>query len=90
VPGAAYVVGLKDIAAAHTAAGKAFVLILGFNAIMFLLAEVPLAGLIFAPDQTGALVGRFGGWLSRSSRTIAIAVCTVLGVFLIVRGIANS
>jgi hypothetical protein len=90
VPGAAYVIGLKDIAAANTAAGKAVVLILAFNAIMFMLAEIPLAGLVFAPEKTNALVERFNAWLSRSSRSIAIGVCTVLGAFLIARGIVNS
>ena len=65
-------------------------LILLFNAIMFLLAEIPLAGLVFAPEKTNALVERFNAWLSRSSRSIAIGLCTVLGVFLIARGIVNS
>jgi hypothetical protein len=90
VPGAAYLVALKDIAAAHKPAGEAFALILMFNAIMFLLAEVPLAGLIFAPDRTAALVGRFNDWLARNSRKIAIAVCLTLGGLLIARGIVNS
>jgi MFS family permease len=90
VPGAVYLVGLKDIAAAHKPAGTAFLLILGFNAIMFLLAEVPMAGLIFAPERTDALVTRFNAWLSRNGRRIAIGVCATVGVFLVVRGIVHS
>jgi MFS family permease len=90
LPGAAYVIALKDIAAEHMAAGRAFALIVAFNAIMFLLAEVPLAGLLFAPERTNALVGRFNAWLSRNGRSIAIAGCAVLGGFLIVRGLLNA
>jgi Sap, sulfolipid-1-addressing protein len=90
VPGAAYLVGLKDIAAGHHSVGTEIVLIVAFNLIMFLLAEVPLAGLLLAPDRTNAMVARFNAWLSAHGRQIAIALCTLLGVFLVVRGILNS
>lgn len=90
VPGAAYIVGLKDIAAGHHSTGGAIALILVFNAIMFLMAEVPLAGLVFAPERTEDLVVRFNAWLSRNGRTIAMVLCAILGIFLVARGIANS
>lgn len=90
VPGAAYLIGLKDIAAGHHSTGGAIGLILVFNAIMFLMAEVPLAGLAFAPERTEELVLRFNAWLSRNGRTIAMVLCAILGVFLVVRGISNS
>jgi hypothetical protein len=90
LPGAVYLVALKDIAAAQLSAPHAFALILGFNAIMFLLAEVPLAGLIFAPERTAARVRRFNAWFSANGRTIAIALCATLGLFLIVRGLVRS
>jgi hypothetical protein len=90
VPGAAYLVGLKDIAAGHHGTGTEIALIVGFNLIMFALAEVPLAGLLFAPARTQALVDRFNAWLSGHGRQIAIVLCALLGLFLIVRGIVNS
>jgi hypothetical protein len=90
VPGAAYLVGLKDVAAGHHAIGTEIALIVGFNLIMFALAEVPLLGLVFAPDRTDAAVKRFNAWLSSHGRQIAIVLCALLGVFLIVRGIVNS
>lgn len=90
VPGAAYLVGLKDIAAGHHSTGGAIGLILIFNAIMFLMAEIPLAGLVFAPERTEDLVVRFNAWLSRNGRTIAMVLCAILGIFLVVRGISNS
>jgi hypothetical protein len=90
VPGAAYLVGLKDIAAGKYSTGEEIALIVGFNLIMFLLAEIPLAGLLIAPERTDAMVKRFNAWLSSHSRQIAIALCVFLGVFLVIRGIVNS
>jgi hypothetical protein len=90
LPGAAYLVALKDIAAGHHSTGGEIVLIVGFNLIMFLLAEIPLLGLLLAPERTEALVKRANDWMSRHGREIAIVLCVVLGVFLIVRGIINS
>jgi hypothetical protein len=90
VPGAAYLVGLKDIAAGKYSTGAEIALIVGFNVIMFALAEIPLAGLLIAPERTQAMVDRFNHWLSSHSRQIAIVLCAFLGLFLIVRGIVNS
>jgi hypothetical protein len=90
VPGAAYLIGLKDIAAGKHSTATEVLLILGFNLIMFLLAEIPLVGLFVAPERTGDLVHRFNEWLTGHGRQIAIVLCVLLGLFLIVRGIANS
>jgi hypothetical protein len=90
LPGASYLVGLKDIAAAHHSTAQDIVLVLAFNAIMFLLAEVPLVGLIVNPQRTGELVASADGWVSSNGRRIAIALCLLLSGFLIVRGISGS
>lgn len=81
---------LKDISAAHHSTGGDIALVLGFNAIMFLLAEIPLIGLIANPSATEKLVERVDGWFSRNGRRIATALCLILGIFLITRGIAKS
>jgi hypothetical protein len=65
-------------------------LVVGFNAIMFLLAEIPLLGLTFAPERTVGLVHRTNGWFSANGRAIATTLCAVLGVFLITRGIVSA
>ena len=90
LPGAAYLVGLKDIAAAHDSTAAIVALVLGFNLIMFLLAEVPLAGLLLAPERTDVLVTRMNVWISGHSREIATGLCVFTGVFLIVRAVANA
>jgi hypothetical protein len=90
LPGAAYLVGLKDIAAAHHSTGTDIALVVAFNAIMFALAEIPLLGLILAPETTVARVHRANAWFSANGRRIAIVLCSVLGCFLITRGIIDS
>jgi len=57
---------------------------------MFMLAEIPLLGLLLAPEPTVRLVHRVDGWFSANGRTIAVVLCAVLGVFLVVRGIVNA
>jgi len=90
LPGAAYLVALKDIAAAHEPTATIVAQVVAFNAIMFLLAEIPLAGLYLAPEPTVALVHRVNEWFSRNGRTIAVVLCGSLGVFLIARGVIEG
>lgn len=90
VPGAAYLVALKDIAAGDHSTATSVGLIVLFNAIMFLLAEIPLVGLLVAPERTGVLVDGMNRWLSEHSRQLAIGICATFGAFLIVRGLVNA
>jgi hypothetical protein len=90
VPGAAYLIALKDIAAGGHSQGVEVFQIVLFNLIMFLLAEIPLLGLLLAPDRTDRLVAAMDHWLSSNSRRIAVVVSGTLGVFLIARGIVHA
>ena len=90
LPGAAYLIGLKDIAAAHGSTGSALFQILLFNVIMFALAEIPFAGLLIAPDATVGRVHRVNAWFAANGRRIAVVLFAVFGVFLIVRGIVHA
>jgi Sap, sulfolipid-1-addressing protein len=90
LPGAAYLIGLKDIAAGGHDTGAVVTLVVAFNAIMFTLAEVPLAGLVVAPQRTVTLVDRANSWFTANGRRIAVVLSAALGVFLIVRGAAKA
>lgn len=90
VPGAAYLVALKDIAAAHKSTLTAVILVVVFNLFMFAFAEIPWLGLLRAPERTQQLVGRTDHWLSANGRRIAMVLSATLGVFLIVRGIVHA
>jgi len=90
VPGAAYLIALKDIAAENHSTATSVGLIVVFNLIMFLLAEIPLVGLLVAPERTGVLVDSMNRWLNEHSRQLAIVICLVFGGFLVVRGLVNG
>jgi hypothetical protein len=90
VPGAAYLIALKDIAAGGHSPATEVIMIVAFNVIMFALAEIPLLGLVFAPERTHDLVARGNAWLSGHGRQIAIGLCAALGVYLTIRGIVDA
>jgi hypothetical protein len=90
VPGAAYLIALKDIAGGDHPVDVVVFQVVLFNLIMFLLAEIPLVGLLVAPERTGALAGRMDAWVSANSRQIAAVVSGAIGVFLVVRGIVHA
>src|SRR6185312_9422532 len=90
VPGAAYLIALKDIAAGNHSTGTTVALIVLFNAIMFLLAEIPLVGLLVAPERTGVLVDDGNRWLGEHSRQLAIVICLAFGAYLVARGLSNA
>src|SRR5205085_2243176 len=90
LPGAAYLIALKDIAAGGHSTATEVILVVAFNVIMFALAEIPLLGLAFAPERTHDLVTRGNAWLSGHGRQIATGLCGLFGIYLIVRGITNA
>ena len=90
VPGAAYLIALKDIAAGSYGTAEQVLLVLGFNLVMFVLAEVPLVGLWVAPERTNELVQRMNAWMTGHGREIAVGVCLFFGAFLIVRGLLSA
>lgn len=87
LPGIWYLVALKDIAKDNDGAITALLLILLFNAIMFLLVEVPLIGYLISPEGTTARVQRFHAWLGEHARLVATAAALAIGVYLIIKSI---
>jgi hypothetical protein len=90
LPGAVYLIALKDIASGHRSVPGEVGLVIAFNVIMFALAEIPWLGLMVAPERTETLVAKAIGFLARHGNKLAIAVCVVVGVHLIIRGVIRS
>ena len=61
--------------------------ILGFNAMLLILLEIPLIGYVFAPERTVVAVQDFRAWLSKNGLKAGIYVAAGLGLLLIVRGV---
>ncbi len=87
LPGAFYLVALKDIAQGQSGTGAQVAAVVIFNLIMFVLAEVPLLGYSFAPDTTQLKVEALNAWMGRHARQIVIVVATTIGLYLVARGL---
>lgn len=87
LPGAFYLVALKDIAQGQHGFGQELFAIVVFNLIMFVLAEVPLLGYSLAPEKTQTRVEQLNEWMARHARQIVIAVATTIGLYLVARGV---
>jgi len=87
LPGVSYLVALRDVQELGYGTVGEILVIVGFNVMLLILLEVPLAGYFFAPERTVVEVQRFRGWLTRSGRRIAIVAAAGLGALLITRGL---
>jgi hypothetical protein len=87
LPGVSYLVALRDLQELGYGTVGEILVIIGFNLMLLILLEVPLAGYYLAPERTVVEVQRFRAWLTRSGRRIAIIGAAALGALLIVRGL---
>jgi hypothetical protein len=90
LPGASYIVALKDIAASNQGTGTQIVEIVAFNLIMFVVAEVPLISYTLKPERTREVIIAINDWLGGHSRQIALTLCVVVGTLLLIRGITHA
>jgi hypothetical protein len=88
LPSLWYLIALKDIVNGGYNPAAEVLLIVGFNLIMFTLIEIPLVAYLVAPDRAAATVGRFNAWIRAHTRRLTEAVAGVVGLYLVVRGVA--
>jgi Sap, sulfolipid-1-addressing protein len=88
-PGVSYLAGLSHIDKFGAAAVPTALLVVAFCLIQQLLLEVPLVGYLLRPEGAQQAVDSFRVWLGRNGRRAGIWVAVVLGVLLLIRGIAG-
>jgi Sap, sulfolipid-1-addressing protein len=88
-PGVSYLTGLSHIDKLGAAAVPTALLVVAFCLIQQLLLEVPLVGYVLRPEGTQRAVDGFRAWLARNGRRAGIWVAIVLGVLLVIRGVAG-
>jgi hypothetical protein len=86
LPGFAYLSALRELQQLEYGAAGEILVILGFNAMLLILLEIPLVGYLVAPKRTVVEVQRFRAWLTRSGRRMMIVGTAGVGVLLVVRG----
>jgi len=87
-PGASYLASLTEISRLDLSGAGVVLTVLAVNAVMLVLLAVPLIGFAVAPEWTPRMIERFKGWLARHGAKALVIALTVIGVLLIVRGIA--
>ena len=90
LPGPFYLLALGDIASGGYSTAEQLGLIVLFNAIMFLLVEVPLVGYLVRPEETAERVAGFATWLNANGLRVMGWLVGAVGVGLIVQGIAAA
>ena len=90
LPGPFYLLALGDIAEGAYSQVQELGLILLFNAIMFLLLEVPLAGYLLRPERTAERVAVLSNWLNSNGLRVMGWLVGAVGVSLVVQGIVAA
>lgn len=88
LPGPFYLLALGEIARGSYSTVQQAALILLFNAIMFLLLEVPLVGYVLRPDATAERVRAMSRWLNANGLRITGWLVGLAGAGLLVQGVA--
>jgi hypothetical protein len=87
VPGAWYLVALKDIAESDWSSTQTVVVIVAFCIIQYALIEIPLICFVVAPKRAEEISLRFTNWLGANTRTVGVFVLVFVGCYMILRGI---
>lgn len=90
LPGPFYLLALGDIATGSYSSVQRFGLIVLFNAIMFLLVEVPLVGYLLRPEQTAERVAALATWLNANGLRVIGWLVGAVGVSLVGQGIVAA
>lgn len=85
LPGPFYLLALGDLATGYSSAEQLLLIAL-FNAIMFLLLEVPLVGYVVDPDWTEGAVADVGAWLNANGLRIVGMLIALFSGGLLVQG----
>ncbi|MBS1886529.1 MAG: GAP family protein [Actinobacteria bacterium] len=89
LPGPFYLLALGDLAHGFSTAEQLFLIAL-FNAIMFLLLEVPLVGYLVDPEWTEGAVAELGTWLNSNGLRIVGAIVAIFSAGLILQGLGAT
>jgi Sap-like sulfolipid-1-addressing protein len=86
LPGASYLVALKQIADLGAGKVPSAALVVAFCLIQMAFLELPLIGYALAPESTQRRVEAFRDWLARSGPRVAGNLALAIGALLVVRG----
>jgi hypothetical protein len=86
LPGASYLAGLNEIHKLNYSTPVTVLIVIGFNLVMLLLLEVPLASFLVAPEWTPRAITRVKLWVSRHAHMFAVRGTAAVGLLLVIKG----
>jgi hypothetical protein len=89
LPGPFYLLALGDLATGYGRTEQ-LALILLFNAIMFMLLELPLVGYLVDPVWTGQAVSKLAGWLNSNGLRVIGGLVGFFSISLVVQGLGAA
>jgi hypothetical protein len=89
LPGASYLAALVSIDKLDYSSAESVLLVIGVNLVMLWIIEVPLIGFFLRPEATRERVDRAKAWIFAHGRNVARWGFGVIGLLLIVKGIAG-
>ena len=87
-PSVRYIAAMKEIVVAEVSKHEQVLAILLFNVLMLSPAIVPLALLSVRPEETRSAIARLDAWMHTNARALLTGVLAVLGIYLVIRGVA--
>ena len=88
-PGVFPLLALRNIAALSYGDDVKVLLVVGLYLCTFALVEIPLAGLLLAPELVEPRVQRLNRWLDRNGMRLAIDALALVGFLLVARGVVQ-
>jgi len=89
LPSPIYIGAVKAIADANLSTSSELVWLLAAVAIMLWLVELPMLMLLAVPGRAASALESVNLWFARHGRSLAILAAVGVGVYLIVKGIAD-
>ena len=89
LPSPIYIGAVKAIADANLSTSSELVALLAAVAIMLWLVELPMLMLLAVPGRAASALESVNLWFARHGRSLAILAAVGVGVYLIVKGIAD-
>jgi hypothetical protein len=88
-PSPLYVLSLHSLSQAKSSTATLVLEVLVLAAIVLLMAEIPIATYLFAPERTAAALSAANAWLARNGQRIAVVAAAVVGFYFTVKGIVG-
>lgn len=88
-PSPLYLAALHAVAKGHPGIGAATADVLVLAALVLLLAEIPIALFLLAPERSTRALETSNAWLARHGRMIAVTAASVVGCFFVVNGVVH-